>query len=98
LQRVVQNANARGLAVTLTPDEMASLFEVQEGKCALTGLPIEFGGQGEATTASLDRIDSKKGYVPGNVQWVHKDVNELKMDLPETRLIELCTKILEHRK
>ena len=34
-------------------------------------------------TASLDRIDSTKGYVRGNIQWVHKDINWFKRDYPK---------------
>ena len=39
----------------------------------------------DSKTASLDRIDSSKGYTEDNIQWVHKDVNQMKMDLPEQR-------------
>lgn len=44
-------------------------------------------------TASLDRIDSTKGYVEENVQWVHKDVNFMKSNLTEQRFKELISKI-----
>ena len=40
--------------------------------------------------ASLDRIDSKKGYIEGNVHWVFKSINRLKSDLTHTEFIELC--------
>jgi hypothetical protein len=41
-------------------------------------------------TASLDRIDSSKGYVEGNVQWVHKRINIMKNDLSDSEFIEWC--------
>ena len=44
-------------------------------------------------TASLDRIDPTKGYIEGNIQWVHKDVNRMKMDFTETRFLELVNLI-----
>jgi hypothetical protein len=60
----------------------------------LSGLPIEFGTKGrELGTASLDRIDSTKGYTPENVQWLHKDINQMKMDLTEQKFIDLCKKV-----
>jgi hypothetical protein len=31
----------------------------------------------------MDRIDSNKGYVEGNVQWVYKYVNLMKRDFPQ---------------
>lgn len=63
------------------------LFVKQEEKCALTGLGICFGKQ---KTASLDRIDSKKGYIKGNVQWVHKTINLMKQSLTQATFIEFC--------
>ena len=41
----------------------------------------------------LDRIDSKLGYIKGNVQWLHRDVNKIKSNLPEDYLFNLCGKI-----
>ena len=50
------------------------------------------------TTASVDRIDSSGGYVESNVQWVHKDVNKMKMDIPQNQFIEYCKIISSHNK
>ena len=76
------------------------LFQGQGGKCKISGLPIELGryrpksrAQGKwprLATASLDRVDSSRGYVLGNVQWVHKDINKMKGTFSQARLIELC--------
>lgn len=77
------------------------LLESQSFKCALTGLPIEHdpvrtdyhrkkGNTDKHNTASLDRIDSTKGYIKGNLQWVHKDVQRMKWDLSLDRFIELA--------
>ena len=46
--------------------------------------------QHQKTTASLDRIDSNKGYVEGNVQWVHVDVNYMKLDYDQDYYINIC--------
>lgn len=60
-----------------------NLFLQQDRKCALSGVEICFTQKwkkrGEQT-ASIDRIDSSKGYIEGNVQWVHKDVNYMKQE------------------
>lgn len=48
-------------------------------------------------TASLDRIDSTKGYVVGNVQRVHKSVNMMKQSLPNHIFIDWCQKIAKHQ-
>ena len=74
------------------------LFLKQERKCALTGLPIQFAEtcRSDDRTASLDRIDSARGYVIGNVQWVHKDVNLMKSDFDQQRFVEICRAVATH--
>lgn len=47
-------------------------------------------------TASLDRIDSSKGYVLGNIQWVHKDINKMKLDYDQDYFIDICRRIAEY--
>ena len=41
-------------------------------------------------TASLDRIDNSKGYIVGNVQWVHKQVNFMKGTMEQKEFIKFC--------
>lgn len=84
----------------LTSKFLYQLFEKQNKKCALSGLDIKFSLNNERSkgTASLDRIDSSKGYVRDNVQWVHKDVNKMKNVFSNEYLIELCKNIHEFNK
>lgn len=73
-----------------------NLFIAQNKKCALSGLDIRFGQSNRKnieTTASLDRIDNKKGYVVGNVQWVHKTVNIMKNVYDQDHFISMCERI-----
>ena len=82
---------SRVLEFDITIDYAWNLYEKQNGKCNLSGLSIPFSeNSSEYGVASLDRIDSSKGYIEGNVQWVHQDVNKMKFDLSQSRLIELC--------
>ncbi len=72
------------------------LLVEQAWKCKLSGLPLYIAQHHtEASTASLDRIDSSQGYIEGNVQWVHKDVNLMKNKLVQQRFVELCVHIAE---
>lgn len=41
-------------------------------------------------TASIDRIDNSKGYIVGNVQWVHKQVNFMKGTMKQKEFIKFC--------
>ena len=47
-------------------------------------------------TASLDRKNSNLDYTKENIQWVHKDVNYMKMSLNEKYFIKLC-KLISRR-
>ena len=87
-------AAKRSLIFALTIEEAWNLYEKQGKKCALTGLPIIFGmlstSENDITTASLDRIDSEKGYTLDNVQWVHKDVNIMKNIFSQSYFVNMC--------
>lgn len=96
--RRVKNASKRNdkKVLSLTIEDAWELFLKQNRQCALTGVQLEFcEQQGSKTTASLDRIDSSKGYILGNVQWVHKDINKMKQDFSKEYLIDLCKKIVD---
>lgn len=84
-------AEDRNIEFNVTIEELWELFIKQNRKCALSGLEINFSLSKEIEkTASLDRIDSSKEYVIGNIQWVHKHINMMKMDYDEKYFIELC--------
>jgi len=80
------------------PMDAWKMFEKQDSKCALSGMPIEFvtvnrRRDRSKQTASLDRIDSEGDYTIDNVQWVHKDVNRMKNVFDNDYFIEICKKI-----
>jgi len=86
-------AKNRNLSFNVTITDLWNLYIKQEKRCALSGLDISF----EDNTASLDRIDSKRGYEVDNVQWLHKEINQMKWDFTEKRFLELCKIILQHK-
>lgn len=96
---IVLGAKQRNIEFDITIEYTWKLFEQQNRKCKLSNLDLSFVSSYEMKsgikrgTASLDRIDSSKGYVEGNVQWVHKDVNKMKQSFTQERLIELCSRI-----
>ena len=81
------------IEMTITKEYAWELFKKQKNECALTGMSLTIDYKGGDHTASLDRIDSSKGYIHGNVQWIHKDVNLMKNKLDQDYFIELCRKI-----
>ena len=79
------------LDFNLSLEYLWSLYIKQNKKCALTGWDLYFSPQdGRDTTASLDRIDSSKGYIEGNVQFVFKQVNKCKLNCSEELFYNMC--------
>jgi hypothetical protein len=95
-----RSAERRKLEFAITPEYAWEIFTQQKKCCALTGLPLQFRTKSDMTdgTASLDRIDSSKGYVKGNVWWVDKKVNTIKWDLPLDIFLKTCRLVAEHNK
>jgi hypothetical protein len=92
-------AKERGYSVKIDIEYAWELYEKQGGKCAMTGVPIFLFIPKKdyiKTTASLDRIDNNKDYIEGNVQWVHKKVNQLKNDLTVEDFFELCKNVVKY--
>lgn len=90
---IKRSADVKNFEFDITMEYLWDLYQSQNGLCAFTGWPIEFHKtyrSKKTKTASLDRIDSSKGYVVGNLQWVHRDVNKLKKNMRDERFIELC--------
>ncbi len=93
--RIQDGARERDFEFSITIEYAWEKFLSQNDKCALSDVAIAFPSSCSVSdgTASLDRIDSTKGYIEGNVQWVHKDVNKMKWDLSERQFIEYCRSI-----
>ena len=65
--------------------------------CPVLGIPLAFNSERpEDNSFSVDRIDSSKGYIEGNVQWVYKPINSMKNDMSHDDFIELCSIISRH--
>jgi len=93
---LIERTRKRNMKINISQNEAWKLYIAQNGKCALTGDDIRLAWDG-VQTASLDRIDSSKGYVKGNVQWVHKDINYMKKDLEEKYFVGLCSFVANHK-
>ena len=93
---IKRNAKRRGIEFSISIKYIANLYEKQKGRCALSNLKLHLPKNSRSdrqATASLDRIDSSKGYIKGNLQWLHKDINQSKWKMPEKRFIFLCKRV-----
>lgn len=92
---IKNGAKSRNLEFNITIEYIWNLFLKQDKKCIYTGLELEFAitefhRAGEHSTASLDRIDNNKGYIEGNVQWVHQDINYMRQNLKNEKFFNYC--------
>jgi len=95
---VKRGAKSRNLEISITIEDAWTQFQKQKGKCALSGEPLGFGTTKRLhdITASLDRIDSSQGYTKSNIQWIHKDLNPMKMAMTQQDFVRWCKKVARH--
>lgn len=110
INRITSRSKKSNREVEINAKDVYELWIKQNKKCALSGLPIDFTNVNKGTpdkpwskydlicTASLDRIDSNKGYTKDNVQLVHKDVNMIKKEYDQNYFLKLCQLISENNK
>jgi hypothetical protein len=100
--RIKKSAQKRkgGIEFNITQDQLWNLYQEQNGKCIYSGLDIDFGDtkyeqSHGVTTASLDRIDSSGGYISGNIQYIHKDINYMKQVFTVDLFLYYIAKIIQ---
>lgn len=92
--RTLKNKEVRFSARELE-DHIVSLFEMQEGVCALSGLPFDLDEKDgdKPFFLSLDRIDSSGHYESGNLQLVCRFVNRWKGADDDEQFRSLLTRV-----
>lgn len=90
-----QSAKIRNIDFKIDIEYLDRLWVKSKGKCSLSGIDITLKNS-LSGTASLDRIDSSKGYIKGNVQWVHKNINIMKRSIDQEEFIALCRLVADN--
>ena len=81
--------------VKISKQDLEELLIASNGVCAISGFPLTLE-RNNLLLASVDRIDSSKGYIKGNVQFVAKCVNIAKSDLPQDEFIAMCKAVVDY--
>lgn len=96
---ILRSARNRFKECNLTLEYLQELWESQNHICPYTGLELVLPSYTKKVSienrASLDRIDSSKGYVIGNVQFVSTPINFLKGTMSDTQTKEYLKKIAQ---
>lgn len=78
----------------VTLEDLKHLWIAQQGVCQYTGVelthPHNHGINDPLYTASLDRIDSTRGYVKGNIQFISIAANFAKGQMTHEDMIRFC--------
>ena len=94
-------AKLKDIEFDLDNDFVKELNDKQNGKCAISGIEMDWETsdlrKGKAVKlwnrASIDRIDSTKGYTKDNVQLIILIVNTGKSNMAQEEFIEMCRTI-----
>lgn len=95
----IRRANNRHHETNMSLEYLRQLWEKQDGTCPYSGIGLSLPRSKDNSpmyTASLDRIDSSKGYVEGNVQFVSTAINWMKGSMTHEETIGLCKLIAQH--
>jgi hypothetical protein len=86
LQRIKYTSKKRGILFTITESDLAAVWS---DTCPVYGVPISIRTKRTNNSLSVDRIDSKLGYVPGNICIMSWRANRLKFDASLEELEQL---------
>ncbi len=100
-----RRVKSHGRECTITLEHLKELWEKQDGRCVYTGWKLDNPQtstywnchQLHPRTASLDRIDSSIGYLPGNIQFVSLIANYGKRNFKEQQLLKFCQAVVNYR-
>lgn len=96
LNKMRSRSKRKGFEYDLDEEFLQTIWNNQEGKCALTGIELILRTTNSTrcpTAASLDRIDSKLGYIKNNVQFLALSVNYAKSDFSDEEFKEFLFSI-----
>lgn len=98
---ILYNAKVRNIEVQISSNDAWNLFLKQDRKCALSGEPLFIKVKKNSKVlikgnASLDRIDSSKGYTLDNIQWVTIKIQKMKNNLSDSEFIQICKQIASY--
>ena len=89
----LRRAKRRDSNCNLTLEHLKEVWDKQQGICPYSNVKLQSVNLGKTNskiyTMSLDRIDSSKGYIMDNVQWVSISINYMKSNMTEEELNEL---------
>ena len=99
----VKKARERKHAYDIDVEYLKDLWEKQDGKCIFTGIKMKLHkngtewskDKGNPWKSSLDRIDSSKGYLKGNVRFICNIGNMCKQSWDDETVLKFCQEVVK---
>jgi len=102
--RTIHNRSIeREIEMTITIDDLIDQWNIQKGICEFTGVQLILSSYSKIKkdpifSASVDRIESSKGYSKNNIRWVSRSINWMKNEMSDEMTWKLCRLISENMK
>lgn len=100
LRRIRNRIRDKKQTTDIDIDYLMEIWNEQKGKCAYTDVILtqpnhKNKGENKIYTASVDRKDSSKGYVKGNIQYVSISINYMKSTLSDIEMKKFISIVKE---
>lgn len=91
-------ALSKNIPFTITKEYLVDLWNEQEGKCAVSGIPMtyEIDNGRIFTNVSVDQKNPGQGYTNENTQLICQAVNQLKSDWDMDTVLYICKQIVDN--
>lgn len=92
----IRQSKGRECEYSLSEQDIVSMREHQNNRCVYSGVVLQWC-QNTTNQASIDRIDSTKGYHIDNIQLVAWQVNQMKSDMTHDEFLRIIRTIAEYQ-
>jgi hypothetical protein len=96
LREHLNRVKRRNKNFNITLEDLLEQWQKQDGICPYTNLKLihpnwkREKNSEPYTVASLDRIDSNKGYIIGNIQFISMTANFAKSNMTHEQMVNFC--------
>lgn len=90
-----QRARTENACFELTREDIRTVWPA-DGMCPILGFPLRHQGVTSEYSPSLDRIDPKLGYIPGNVAVISYQANRIKQRVTDPSVFERLAAWMEN--
>ena len=99
LRKARMRAKKRSIPFEITKEFILNIFNEQDGKCYYSGLNMNIVKEDpddlmDPMKMTIDLINHRKGYVPGNVVWCAYCINSMKQRMTTEQVISICNSVV----